>query len=113
MLGSDVPAAQGERDMAITWQTRGEGRFTHRFHAITLEQSAALAAPTEVGVHQVEIDGSAAFALAVPTPRLRGRPLRWGAVAYATHNDAETHAEAWLTRDRDAFYDQIEAEAAP
>ena len=45
--------------MAIDWQTRGEGRFAHRYHAITLEQSAALAAPTEVGVHQVEIDGAA------------------------------------------------------
>lgn len=91
--------------MAIDWQTRGEGRFTHRYHAITLEQSAALAAPTEVGVHQVEIDGVQVFAIAAHTPRLFGRPLLWGPVIYADRDSAEVHGDIWLVRDRDAYYE--------
>lgn len=90
--------------MAIVWQARGEGQHAHRFYAVTRKQSDVLDAPTAPGVHELEVDGVAVFAIAVPTPRLLGRPLRWGPAVYETREDAEAHAEAWLTRDRDAFY---------
>lgn len=95
--------------MALAWQIRGDGPLEHVAAALTLEQSAALAAPTAPGVQAVTVEGEVAWAIAVPTPRREGRPLLWGPAVYATRDDAETHAEAWLARDRDAFYALREA----
>lgn len=95
--------------MAIDWQTRGEGRFAHRYHALTDAQASAIAAPTATGVHELIVDGDVAFGVASHTNRQFRRPLLWGPVVYATLDDAETHGEIWLTRDRDAFYNAIEA----
>lgn len=95
--------------MAITWQTRGEGRFAHRFHRLTAEQAAAAVVPDATGVHELTVDGDVAFGVASHTNRQFRRPLLWGPVVYATLEEAETHGEIWLTRDRDAFYNAIEA----
>lgn len=88
----------------ILWQTRGAGRFQHRWHPLTAEQAHALEAPTATGVHALEVDGEVVFGIAAHTPRREGRPLLWGPVVYASREDAEEHGEAWLARDRDAFY---------
>lgn len=90
--------------MAVDWQTRGEGARAHRFHRLTAEQAAAAEVPAAPGVCELEIDGELVFGFAAHTPALRGRPLRLSPVVYAMAADAESHAEAWLTRDRDAFY---------
>lgn len=90
--------------MALDWQTRGDGARAHRFHRLTAEQAAAAAVPAVPGVCELEVDGEQAFGFAAHTPALRGSPLRLSPVVYATAADAESHAEAWLTRDRDAFY---------
>lgn len=93
-----TPASQ------IAWQTRGDGARAHRFHRLTAAQVAAVLVPSVAGVCELDIDGERVFGLAVPSPALRGRPLRLSPVVYATAADAEAHAEAWLTRDRDVFY---------
>lgn len=89
---------------AFTWQTRGEGALAHRFHRLTAEQAAAVAVPAGPGVCELEVSGEKVFGFAAHTPALRGRPLRLSPVVYASTADAERHAEAWLTRDRDTFY---------
>lgn len=94
--------------MPITWQTRGEGRFAHRFHALSAAQASAIPTPTAEGVQVVDVDGAAAYGLALPTPSRWGRPLLWGPVVYPDAATAEGHAEAWLVRDRDAYYAALE-----
>lgn len=94
--------------MAIDWQTRGDGARAHRFHRLTADQAAAAAVPAVPGVCELEVDGELVYGFAAHTPALRGRPLRLSPVVYATAADAESHAEAWLTRDRDTFYAEQE-----
>lgn len=90
--------------MAIDWQTRGAGRHAHRFHRLTPAQVAAIPTPEREGVQAAEVDGEIVYGLALHTPRLQTRALLWGPVVYPDAETAETHAEAWLTRDRDVFY---------
>lgn len=87
----------------IDWQTRGEGRLAHCFHALEGAALAALDAPSAPGVHELAVVGEVVFAYAAHAPRLPGRPLCWGPVVYATAADAEQHAEAWIERDRDRY----------
>lgn len=90
--------------MAITWQTRGAGPLEHRYYRLTAEQVGEVEVPATSGIHALTVDGEQVFGIAVNTPALQGRPLRLGPVVYPTFADAESHAEAWLTRDRDVFY---------
>lgn len=90
--------------MAVDWQTRGEGALAHRFYRLTAEQAAAAAVPAAAGVCELEVDGERVFGFAQHTPVRWGRPLLLSPAVYATAADADAHAEAWLTRDRDAYY---------
>lgn len=93
--------------MAITWQTRGEGRHAHRFHRLTDAQAKAATVPEAPGVHELVVDGETVYTWAVNTPAMQGRPLRLLPVVYATRDDAEAHGDAWATRDRSVYFDEI------
>ena len=93
--------------MAIDWQTRGEGRFAHRYHRLTAEQAAAAVVPDATGVHELTVDGETVYTWALHTPALQARPLLLLPVVYATRDDAEAHGDAWATRDRDVYWSQV------
>ncbi len=96
--------------MAIDWQTRGEGARAHRYHRLTEAEARAAELPDAPGVYELEAAGVPVWTWAVHTPAAPGRPLRYLPVVYASREDAETHGEAWATRDREVYYASLEGQ---